>query len=267
MSHRDAGYWEARLAAHYNLCGVGHESFGLSYNQWLYEVRAKIFARCLAKANIDAINTKVLDIGSGTGFYIDCWEKAGATIITGSDITSVAVRNLHQIFARHQFVQLDISTTAALPISGPFDCITAFDVLYHITDDAGFSRAMSNIHRLLAPHGWFVFSDNFIHKETVRGQHQASRSLQVIEGALGSAGFRCICRLPMFILMNSPVDTRRHWPLALWKSFMLPLQVYDTLGYLGGAFLASIDLILTKFLSESPTTEIMLCKRIADCGG
>ena len=43
-----------------------------------------------------------------------------------------------------------------------FDAVSAFDVLFHIVDDAAYGRAFQNIASLLKPGGWFLWSDNFL---------------------------------------------------------------------------------------------------------
>ena len=50
---------------------------------------------------------------------------------------------------------------------GRFQAISAYDVLFHIVDDARYERAIQNISALLSPGGVFFFSDLFLHGETL----------------------------------------------------------------------------------------------------
>jgi 2-polyprenyl-3-methyl-5-hydroxy-6-metoxy-1,4-benzoquinol methylase len=62
-------YWERRLSKRFNLRGVGHISYSEGYNTWLYR-RKK---RCLEDffGGVDLQGKDVLDIGSGTGFFVE----------------------------------------------------------------------------------------------------------------------------------------------------------------------------------------------------
>ena len=50
----------------------------------------------------------VLDVGSGTGFYIDLWRRLGVRSVTGSDIAEKAVEELSARYPSNRFVRLDI---------------------------------------------------------------------------------------------------------------------------------------------------------------
>jgi 2-polyprenyl-3-methyl-5-hydroxy-6-metoxy-1,4-benzoquinol methylase len=260
----DAGYWESRLRQNWGLHGVGHISYGVSYNRWLYKVRGNIFRREMDRLGVDWKHTDVLDVGSGTGFWVDAWKALGVRSITGSDVTQVAVDHLRLSHPELRFTRLDISgSMETQQTGGPYDVISAFDVLFHITSDARFADAISNISRLLSPKGYFIFSDNFLHGAGVRGDHQVSRSLQEISQVVTNAGFQMIRRVPMFILMNAPVDTSASWPFKFWRLAMLPVRAAPALGSIYGALLYPLELQLTRFLRESPTTEMMICQKTA----
>jgi 2-polyprenyl-3-methyl-5-hydroxy-6-metoxy-1,4-benzoquinol methylase len=258
----DAGYWESRLRQNWGLHGVGHISYGVPYNRWLYKVRRNIFKREMARLGVDWKHSDVLDVGSGTGFWIDAWKGLGVHSITGSDVTQVAVDHLQVAYPDSRFTRLDISggLESQRP-GGPYNVVSAFDVLFHITNDARFADAIANISRLLTPSGYFIFSDNFLHGHGVRGDHQVSRSLQEISDIVAKAGFQIIRRVPMFILMNAPVDISAPWPLKFWRLAMLPVRAVPLLGSIYGALLYPVELQLTRFLRESPTTEMMICRK------
>jgi SAM-dependent methyltransferase len=258
----DAGYWESRLRQNWGLHGVGHISYGVPYNRWLYRVRRNIFRREMDRLRADWKSFDVLDVGSGTGFWIDAWKALRVHSITGSDVTQVAVDHLQLAHPDSRFTRLDISgSLEAQHPGGPYDVISAFDVLFHITNDARFAGAITNISRLLSPKGYFIFSDNFLRGAGVRGDHQVSRSLQDISQVVINAGFQIIRRVPMFVLMNAPVDTSASWPFKFWRLAMLPVRAVPLLGSIYGALLYPLELQLTRFLRESPTTEMMICQK------
>jgi SAM-dependent methyltransferase len=90
-------FWEERLQ-HFDLSAVGYAGLALRYNRWLYRVRSFVFRRTLRRASLNVDSAKVLDVGSGTGFYINEWLRAGANDVIGSDLTGVATGGLEKRF-------------------------------------------------------------------------------------------------------------------------------------------------------------------------
>ena len=259
-------YWEKRLEQNFNLHGVGYQSLGVRYNQWMYRVRAQIFEKKVAPLVREMQNVRVLDVGSGTGFYIGKWKETGVLQLAGSDLTSVAVEKLRAAYPAVDFYQLDIGTSGDVRFLDQFDVISAFDVLFHIVDDSKFSQALKNIYSLLKPGGMFIWSDNFVHQESIKITHQVSRSLSQIETALEQTGFQIVERFPMFYLMNTPVDTRSIMLKKLWGYFTSFISLSELFGQIAGAVLYPLELWLTASQKESPTTELMICKRIRSKG-
>ena len=69
-------YWERRLDRHPGREGVGHAGLGEGLNGWMYRVRRRVFLRELAPLMPTLPARSVLDVGSGTGFYLDRWREA-----------------------------------------------------------------------------------------------------------------------------------------------------------------------------------------------
>jgi hypothetical protein len=57
------------------------------------------------------------------------------------------------------------------------------------------------------------------------------------------------------------VDTSTSWPFKFWRLAMLPVSALPPLGRIYGALLYPLELQLTRFLRESPTTEMMICQK------
>jgi SAM-dependent methyltransferase len=254
-------YWNERLAHNPGLCGVGFTSLGLSYNTWQYWVRKTIFRRATSSIAMDYRQARVLDVGSGTGFYLDRWKELGVGQLRGSDFSEVAVRRLQRKYPEIEFSQLDIGDHLPENLRASQEAVSAFDMLFHIVDDARYRRAIQNIHAALAEGGWFLFSDFFVHEETKRWEHMVARSLNEVERTLTSAGFRIVSRKPVFVLMNQPLDCRNRAYAFLWKVLSRVIQTSDFVGYSAGVCLSALDLYLTGVMHESPTTEIMICQK------
>jgi len=260
-------YWEDRLQKNPGITGVGYTSLGERYNKWLYRVRGKVFKRVVRQLSIDWPAARVLDIGSGTGFYIQRWKDIGVGSVTGSDLTEVAVSRLQAKFQNTDFVRVDIGGSLEDLGTGRFDIVSAFDVFFHIVDDRRYQRAIENVHSLLRTGGWFLFSDLFLHGPTQRSIHMVSRSWVEVDQLLQATGFEVVRRLPMFVLMNHPIDTSSRMHAFLWKVFVRAVRYHEALGYVSGAALYPVELMLTGILRESPTTEILVCRKKSDMAG
>ncbi len=255
-------YWERRLRGHFSLEGVGYLRLGQRFNEWMYRVRGEVFDRVVADLGLGTTGQQVLEVGPGTGFYVDRWLRRGAAV-TGVDLAPVVASTLATRFPSARFLQADIGLPLAPPLSdetGRFDVVSAFDVLFHIVDDESYARALANIASLLKPGGVFIWSDNFIHRPTTRVTHQVSRSLPDITSALDRAGFTIEARVPMFMVMNYPADASRLAGLA-WTVMMSPAMVSNALGGLMGRLLYPIERRLVRSAKESPSTELMICRR------
>jgi len=256
-------YWEERLSDDYTLEGVGWSSLGEALNQWMYRVRGQVFLREMRTLFGSAGDLEVLDIGSGTGFYVERWHEFGVRHVVGSDLTAVAVSNLRSRFPTDEFVQLDVGSEQSPFGERRFDVVSAFDVLFHIVHDERFLRALRNVHELLAIGGVFVLTDNFVQGEAMRGRHQTSRPLAEIEQALTQCGFRVERRRPVFVLLNTPVDSDSRILRAWWKFLAIAASRSNALGWALGATAYPIELALTRVLREGPSTELMICRRPA----
>lgn len=263
-------YWESRLRQSFSLQGVGYHRLGRRYNEWMYRVRARVFARVAGSLGVDWARARVLDVGSGTGFYVEQWHALGVPTVVGTDLTSVAVTRLKERFPGDDFFELDIGAEQAGGRAGGqagrFTAVSAMDVLFHIVDDEAYARAFRNIASFLEPGGWFLWSDNFLHHATERVAHQASRSLAESEQRVREAGFEIVRRIPMFVLMNYPADTTSRLARWAWTAMVAPAAVAEPIGWAIGALLAPLDTWLTGVRQESPTTEIMVCRKAGSAG-
>lgn len=253
-------YWEKRLTDNYGLHGTGYIGLGKNYNSWMYKVRKIIVSRKLQKFKSNLGDAEVLDIGSGSGFYVDIWKQLGVKSITGCDITNVSVKKLKSKYPQSEFIEFDISSNV-IPISKQFDYVTAFDVLFHIVDDDKYAKAISNIYNLLKPNGILIFSENFVHDKSTHNRFQSTRSLNEIQSLLQSSGFQILERSPMFYLMNTPVDSDGIMINKFWHVVKKTAGKGESFGSLVGSILYPLEIIMVSIKTESPSTELMICKK------
>ncbi len=264
-------YWNQRLEKDFSLSGVGHAAVGLSFNRWAYRVRRAVLLRTLRAANITIKNSRILELGFGTGFYLDLWQSQGATHVTGFDITDIAVKAAHERFPKTWFFdKADIGQPLPLgDAKGTFDLATAFDVLFHLVDDVGWNGALDNIATALKPGGYTVIFDKCQSVENAIG-HVRRRTLTTYTTALKSRGFDIVSVRPLFVTMNSPTDlsgvTKLFYKTS-WSLTKLPYKIGKKIGLgepLGGAIGALMyypELMWTRLLPLGPSTKILVAKK------
>jgi 2-polyprenyl-3-methyl-5-hydroxy-6-metoxy-1,4-benzoquinol methylase len=271
-------FWEERLADDWTETGVGYRALGRPFNSWMYRMRREVFGAVVARLPTALRHADVLDVGSGTGFYVQIWRELGARSVTGSDLTQAAVDQLRTRFPATTFHRLDISkplpsrtdpgTSGATRDADPglrpagFDVVSCMDVLFHITDDDGHRTAIRNLAALTRPGGWCLFSENFLRRPEQRGPRQVNRRFERITAEVIDAGFEIVDRVPMFVLMNAQVDAgpvrRRGWAAAMRAATVLPAT-----GWLAGAVLYPLERRLVRRVGKGPSTELMICRRRA----
>jgi hypothetical protein len=106
-----------------------------------------------------------------------------------------------------------------------------------------------------------LLSDNFLHGPALRGRHQVSRSLEEIDRALEAAGLERVLRLPVFFLMNTPVDSRSRLLRFSWRVVSRICRRSHRAGTALGAVLFLPELLLTALAREGPSTELVVCRR------
>ena len=74
------------------------------------------------------------------------------------------------------------------------------------------------------------------------------------------AGFEVVDRRPFFVLMNEPLDSSSRLYRLLWYLVAFLVSSSDRLGGLIGRLVYPVELSLVRRRTESPTTEIMVCR-------
>lgn len=80
-----------------------------------------------------------------------------------------------------------------------------------------------------------------------------------------TVGFEIVSRVPMSVLMAAPTDThRRELYEGIWERVMAPVRGREWIGFLMGAVLYPLELLLLSRLKESPAIEIMVCRKLGN---
>ncbi|WP_162797934.1 methyltransferase domain-containing protein [Sulfitobacter sp. JL08] len=256
-------YWESRLSKRYDSQGVGDIGLPVSYNNDLYRIRGDAFSLALAKTKAKTRGARVLDIGSGTGFYVRQWIDCEPDILVGSDITNTAVEALSQAVPSASFLRCDIGGELPDTITGQkFDFVSAMDILFHIIDDAAYARAISNIGEMVHKGGHFIFSDNLSDRTIVHGPHQVSRAENWTRELLAQYGFTVIGTVPMFVFMNDPVRSKSRILRKLFKLTYRLAARGEGWGRVIGALWLPLERLSIRTLTRGPSTELFICRKV-----
>lgn len=135
----------------------------------------------------------VLDIGSGTGHWVDFFsEVLEARSVVGADFSSTAVDRLTARYCDRAGIsirQMDISENEP-DLHGRFEIVSAIGILFHIVDDRRWARAIGNIVDYLAPNGVAIIGGDFGDRTEELGVMRKVRSLDAWDRALAQAGGR-----------------------------------------------------------------------------
>ena len=201
----------------YSLFAVSEET------HWWFAGRRKIVLSLVGKNLREKQNSKILDVGCGTGTTLRWLEKYGWTV--GIDISKEAIGYCRERgCARLIRVEEEI-----LPFKNrSFDCVVAMDVIEHIRNDR---KALGEYRRLLKPGGFLLLTVPAYpwlwswHDEMNR--HQRRYTGECLRQALLNSGFS-VMRLSYFCTYLFPLLALvRLGEKALNKIFHLRTEEFD----------------------------------------
>lgn len=206
MKYQPKDYWEKRLTDKFSLVGTGHSGFSENYNRYMYRLKKRVLDNAISYYAIEIQDSEVMDIGSGTGFFVDYYLQKKAHAIVGIDITDISINSLIERFPSHRFYKVDIGKEG-LPVEERFDIINAFDILYHITSDDEFDNAIENINKCCKQGTWVFITDSLI-PEIGTATHVKYRRLEDYKKALGLRKIDVIAVVPVLHFMSKTPNFR-----------------------------------------------------------
>jgi SAM-dependent methyltransferase len=265
-------YWNERLRKDFSLSGVGHSGVGLAFNRWAYQVRRQVLLRALRQQGIALQGARILELGFGTGFYLDLWQAMGAAQVSGYDIAEIAVEEAGRRFNLPGWSLQRGDIGSELPLgeaAGRCDLATAFDVLFHLVEERAWLNALDNLQRALKPGGHAILFDKFQTRES-GVSHVRRRTLAAYREALQARGLQIVEIRPIFFFMNSPTDLTGPRKLLAKTAWSLvktpyklgrPLGLGDLVGGWMGALLYGPELLLSRLCRGGPSTKLLLARK------
>jgi SAM-dependent methyltransferase len=269
-TYEPGAYWEELLAGAFNESGVGYPQLGRAMNLAMYRATRRSVSHALAASGLDGPPRRVLDVGSGTGYWIDFWRRHGAERITGVDLTATSVERLRRRWPQHEFLQLDIGEPD-LELPGGQDVISAMSVLLHIVDEARFRKALATLARALRPNGTLLLVEPVVvhawwGPPFGANANSRARPLAEYRSALELAGLELQLLRPATALFANVVDTRSPVTFRLlwtyWDLLTRAVGRRERLGEAVAKVLEPVDRLAVQAMPTGPSAKVLLARRI-----
>lgn len=269
-SYEPSAYWEGLLEDEFDESGVGYPQLARSLNRAMYRSMERSVEMALKDAGVASPPQRVLDIGSGTGVWIEFWRRMGATEITGVDLTSVSVKRLQSKWPEHSFLQADVGDRHTV-LPDDQDIISAMSVLLHIVDDDRFRQSFHNLAAALRPGGTLALIEPVVvHRwwGPPFGAQASSkaRPLEVYRSALNDAGLELQLLLPATVLLANVIDTRTALAFRAltlyWDLLMRGVGPRDRPGVAIAALLRPLDRLAVRLAKTGPSAKVLLARRL-----
>jgi 2-polyprenyl-3-methyl-5-hydroxy-6-metoxy-1,4-benzoquinol methylase len=206
-------YWNNITKNELSIRTVGNLRFSLHWNKYEYKLRQKMIEKITK--HVDLINKSVLDVGCGSGFWINYFSKF-TNDITGIDISSNIIKRHKEKFSdRFVFKQVDITRDDLLKVlKKKFYFINIIDVLFHIVNDNDYKKAINNISQIIKDDGFVLTTDMPIYRKDKSCSHVRYRKENFIMKTFSDNGFKLIDSRAIFFAMGG-------------RDYLVPKKIID----------------------------------------
>jgi 2-polyprenyl-3-methyl-5-hydroxy-6-metoxy-1,4-benzoquinol methylase len=262
-------YWSA-LHAEPGLRAVGQSGLPEGLNVWLYRIGRRNVTAFLAAHGIGDLSGKaVLDVGSGTGFWIDLWIHMGAAVVDGTDLIPAATERLRERYPASTFFTGDIADPGVVPDQGRYDLVAVMNVMLHILDEDRFAASAANVAAAVRPGGRLFLAEPALTRSAPKtltpGASSTARPLKRYSEVLERAGLHLIAVGPSTVVGANPIESgdsnfRRY--SAIWKRAGRWARRWPRAAGLIGLILAALDRILMR-TGAAPSGKLIMFERPA----
>lgn len=262
-------YWQSRISGELDLGVVGYRSLGKGYNQIIYQRRLEALNEIVSASSKPFNELKILEIGCGSGFYVEYWQSLGVRSLTGVDISPGSIELMKKLYPNYSFFVVDGTNSNALAsLNGQFDIITIFDVIYHVIDDNKATKLLLNCASVLNNTGNILVTD--CPGDTNYGfvKHVRYRSTSFYVESLNSVEHVILDRMHLFNLLHPPLARNKALDYVISGLYYLAgklWRLHDAIGRMFGRMFYDIDSVLFAFGIRLPNQVMMLIGRNNVC--
>ena len=154
--------------------------------------------------------SRILDIGSGSGHWIDFYSSLGAREVVGMDVSTTSCAHLKDKYSTHATVAIRHGKAAdVIPgIDGEFDVVNAIGVMFHVVDNREWEQTIHAASAALRKGGIFIIGGHFGYLDGLNVQIDR-------DGAI-----------------NKRLRSRWHWKRCLRKAGFREFRLYTNQAYL-----------------------------------
>ena len=236
-------------------------------NRWLYKILARNLRVFLARNGSDRINGAAFEVGVGSGYWIELWKSLGADRVDGCDLVPTVVEDLNARFmGTFRVADVGADNTSDM---GTYQLVACMNVLLHLTDDARFDVALTNVARLVAPGGRLLLTEPILLDSSFERPYDPelssrARPLKRYREGLESEGLTLKAIAAGTAVGNNPIEARRRWTFNLWRGVWaaatLPSKIHPAnAGWTGPVLYAADPLFLA--LHAAPSSKFALFER------
>lgn len=255
-------YWQSRVSGNIDLGVVGYRSLGRGYNEYIYRRRLDVLDEFLREYGKPVEELRVLDIGCGSGFYVDYWQKRGVRNLMGVDISAESISLMGKLYPEYSFVNLDVTSPNVFSgIISIFDIITIFDVIYHVIDDDQASQLLVNAVTILAENGEILITDCPSGRNYGFVKHVRFRSINFYEQIFKEGKDKYVKRYQLFNLIQPPIVRIKgidYCISGLYYIFGIIYRVHDIIGRTFGRLFYNLDKTLLNMGIRFPNQELLV---------
>jgi len=225
VAYDNTRYW---IDIHRSLPGslraVGHPWLSEALNELKYQSEAESLGMALELAATPLAgkaSLKVLDIGTGTGYWAEAivaWlacQKVTAEL-TVLDISAEALANVKKRHPEFETIHADLKAVDPSSQRGGFDLVTSFYCLHHIPRAADFLNGLRFAGRSVASDGLFLLMDPILarpyspfHAMAFRSENTNGmpRTLSLIDDLLNAEGLERVVMVPaVSFILNGAIE-------------------------------------------------------------
>ena len=195
-------YFDSRYRNFPDLRASGHRRFDLSYNEAMYQIASTRLKDALVRNKVDLRNSKLLDIGPGSGYFVDKFLGWGVKSLVGVDIAPTSVELLREKYPDQLFMEGDFSDPS-VQVDDNFDIITAISVIFHITNETLFTKALEKMCMSLKLGGYLIVVDSFSKPLIPTAKHVRLRSFDSYTPIFNNFEINVIEMTPMYFVMGT----------------------------------------------------------------